>query len=156
MHVGVIFACTLINSNTGTSWDARAPGLHAYAPPEQGAWIQIHCLDSCGGVRRQKSRMLTCCALRAAAYAWPPATLQLNSRQLMSVPSVAGKSCSNPVLRASYCCALRSETCAHHAILPISRRHRELDRGRRATTQDALSSYSLFYDALPHHSCFCL
>ena len=87
-----------------------------------------------------KSRMLTYGALPAAASAWLPATLQLISRQLMSVPSLAEKSCSNPVLWASCCCALRSETCVYHAILPFCQRHSEPDRGRWATTEDALPS----------------
>ena len=134
MRVGEIFACALIISNTSMRWDARAPSCKCTA---RAGRLDPNTLPAC--TRRCKLRKAAClptarCLLQRVHGRLSRCSSSRDSRCLCH-PSP-----KNPVLWASFCCALRSETCPHHAILPISWRHSEPDRGRQATTKDALPS----------------
>jgi len=107
--------------------------LHAYDPTEQDAWIQIHCLYALGGVSSEKPHAyllrVACCSVCMAACR---VAVHLATVDVCAIRSRKILSCGLPTA-VSY-------ALAHHAILPISQRHSEPDRGRRATTEDALPS----------------
>jgi len=122
--------------------------LHAYAPTEQDAWIQIHCLHARGGVSSEKPHAyllrVACCSMRMAACR---AAVHLATVDVCAIHSRKILSCGLPDA-VPY--ALKLARIMPFCLFPGGIASQTEGGGQQRKMPCLLCL--LFYDALSHHA----